>query len=270
MPSAAISRTWSGARVTRVSTSKPSAPSSRRPTRGCTEEIAVEWVKPTGLITHRYAIWWVSPTRLFVESPRDPLRYVARAEDSGTSQAARADVGDSRPGGSAASGRRARGHRAQHARGARRPASGSRCCSTRTRRCSSWASGPVTRCTRSGAGRPAAGVLTVIGSVHGRRVMVVANDATVKAGACFPLTIKKILRAQAIAAPEPVAAGLPRRLIRRFPADAGRGLSRRRRLRPDLSQQRRPLGAGAFLSMPRSWAIASPAVPICRYSATRC
>ena len=49
-------------------------------------------------------------------------------------------------------------------------------------------------------GAPAAGVVTVIGSVHGRRVMVVANDATVKAGACFPLTIKKILRAQAIAA----------------------------------------------------------------------
>ncbi len=49
-------------------------------------------------------------------------------------------------------------------------------------------------------GAPAAGVLTVIGSVQGRRVLVVANDATVKAGACFPLTIKKILRAQAIAA----------------------------------------------------------------------
>jgi 3-methylcrotonyl-CoA carboxylase beta subunit len=49
-------------------------------------------------------------------------------------------------------------------------------------------------------GAPAAGVLTVIGSVNGRRVMVVANDATVKAGACFPLTIKKILRAQSIAA----------------------------------------------------------------------
>ena len=47
--------------------------------------------------------------------------------------------------------------------------------------------------------RPGAGVVTVIGSVHGRRVMIVANDATVKAGACFPLTIKKILRAQTIA-----------------------------------------------------------------------
>jgi len=48
-------------------------------------------------------------------------------------------------------------------------------------------------------GAPGAGVVTVIGSVVGRRVMVVANDATVKAGACFPLTIKKILRAQTIA-----------------------------------------------------------------------
>ena len=48
-------------------------------------------------------------------------------------------------------------------------------------------------------GAPGAGIVTVIGSVHGRRVMVVANDATVKAGACFPMTIKKTLRAQAIA-----------------------------------------------------------------------
>ncbi len=48
-------------------------------------------------------------------------------------------------------------------------------------------------------GAPGAGVVTVIGTVHGRRVMVVANDATVKAGACFPMTIKKILRAQTIA-----------------------------------------------------------------------
>jgi 3-methylcrotonyl-CoA carboxylase beta subunit len=49
-------------------------------------------------------------------------------------------------------------------------------------------------------GAPSAGVVTVIGSVATRRVMVVANDATVKAGACFPMTIKKILRAQSIAA----------------------------------------------------------------------
>jgi acetyl-CoA carboxylase carboxyltransferase component len=48
-------------------------------------------------------------------------------------------------------------------------------------------------------GAPGAGVVTLIGSIHGRRVMVVANDATVKAGACFPMTIKKILRAQEVA-----------------------------------------------------------------------
>jgi 3-methylcrotonyl-CoA carboxylase beta subunit len=49
-------------------------------------------------------------------------------------------------------------------------------------------------------GAAAAGVVTVMGSVASRRVMVIANDATVKAGACFPMTIKKILRAQSIAA----------------------------------------------------------------------
>lgn len=48
-------------------------------------------------------------------------------------------------------------------------------------------------------GAPCAGVLTAIGTVCGRSVMIVANDATVKAGACFPLTIKKMLRAQEIA-----------------------------------------------------------------------
>jgi acetyl-CoA carboxylase carboxyltransferase component len=49
-------------------------------------------------------------------------------------------------------------------------------------------------------GAPSAGVVAMLGAVAGRRVMVVANDATVKAGACFPLTIKKILRAQRVAA----------------------------------------------------------------------
>jgi acetyl-CoA carboxylase carboxyltransferase component len=46
---------------------------------------------------------------------------------------------------------------------------------------------------------PAAGVVTGIGLVHGREVVVVANDATVKAGAWWPETITKILRAQEIA-----------------------------------------------------------------------
>src|SRR5512135_954702 len=46
---------------------------------------------------------------------------------------------------------------------------------------------------------PAAGVVTGIGKVHGRPAVVVANDATVKAGAWWPETITKILRAQEIA-----------------------------------------------------------------------
>ena len=48
-------------------------------------------------------------------------------------------------------------------------------------------------------GAPAAGVVMGLGRIHGRDVMVVANDATVKAGAWFPMTCKKVLRAQEIA-----------------------------------------------------------------------
>lgn len=46
---------------------------------------------------------------------------------------------------------------------------------------------------------PAAGVVTAIGNVCGRACMVIANDATVKAGAMFPQSVKKVLRAQRIA-----------------------------------------------------------------------
>ncbi|MFZ1012662.1 MAG: carboxyl transferase domain-containing protein, partial [Terracidiphilus sp.] len=48
-------------------------------------------------------------------------------------------------------------------------------------------------------GAPGAGVVTGIGPVHGRLCMIIANDATVKAGAFFPMTAKKVLRAQNIA-----------------------------------------------------------------------
>ena len=46
---------------------------------------------------------------------------------------------------------------------------------------------------------PGAGLITGVGRVSGREVMIVANDATVKGGAYFPLTVKKHLRAQEIA-----------------------------------------------------------------------
>lgn len=48
-------------------------------------------------------------------------------------------------------------------------------------------------------GAPAAGVITGIGPVNGKTCMIIANDATVKAGAFFPMTCKKIIRAQMIA-----------------------------------------------------------------------
>ena len=46
---------------------------------------------------------------------------------------------------------------------------------------------------------PAAGIITGIGRVHGTEVVVVANDATVKGGTYFPMTVKKHLRAQEVA-----------------------------------------------------------------------
>jgi 3-methylcrotonyl-CoA carboxylase beta subunit len=48
-------------------------------------------------------------------------------------------------------------------------------------------------------GAPAAGVITGLARIHTRLVMIIANDGTVKAGAFFPMTAKKVLRAQNIA-----------------------------------------------------------------------
>jgi 3-methylcrotonyl-CoA carboxylase beta subunit len=48
-------------------------------------------------------------------------------------------------------------------------------------------------------GAPSAGVITAVARVHTRLVMIIANDATVKAGAFFPMTSKKVIRAQNIA-----------------------------------------------------------------------
>lgn len=67
---------------------------------------------------------------------------------------------------------------------------------TRTMECglfSAW------RMYKEYGGAPAAGVVTTIAEVDGRLAMVIANDATVKAGAFFPMTCKKIIRAQGIA-----------------------------------------------------------------------
>jgi 3-methylcrotonyl-CoA carboxylase beta subunit len=52
---------------------------------------------------------------------------------------------------------------------------------------------------KSGDDAPAAGVITGIGRVSGQEVVIVANDATVKGGTYYPLTVKKHLRAQEVA-----------------------------------------------------------------------
>lgn len=59
--------------------------------------------------------------------------------------------------------------------------------------------GLLVACDRYDGQAPAAGVVTVLGQVAGREVIIVANDATVKAGSWWPETVKKILRAQEIA-----------------------------------------------------------------------
>src|SRR5215204_4504365 len=50
-----------------------------------------------------------------------------------------------------------------------------------------------------GGDSPGAGIITGVGLVHGRPVMVVCNDATVKGGTYYPMTVKKHLRAQEVA-----------------------------------------------------------------------
>ena len=91
---------------------------------------------------------------------------------------------------------------------------------------------------------PSAGIITGIGRVAGRECLVVANDATVKGGTYYPITVKKHLRAQEIAAAEPSALHLSGGLRRRLPAEPGRGLSRPRALRAHLLQPGQHVGQG--------------------------
>src|SRR6185436_20258566 len=59
--------------------------------------------------------------------------------------------------------------------------------------------GQLTACDMYEGEVPGAGVIAGIGRVSGRQVMIVCNDATVKGGTYYPLTVKKHLRAQEIA-----------------------------------------------------------------------
>ena len=111
---------------------------------------------------------------------------------------------------------------------------------------------------------PSAGIVTGIGRVRGREVMVVANDATVKGGTYFPLTVKKHLRAQEIAEEN--------RLPCVYLVDSGgaflplqdRGLSRPRALRAHLLQRGADERARASRRSAWCWARARPAGRTCR------
>src|SRR6476660_3816079 len=59
--------------------------------------------------------------------------------------------------------------------------------------------GQLTACDMYDSEVPGAGIIAGIGRVSGRQVMIVCNDATVKGGTYYPLTVKKHLRAQEIA-----------------------------------------------------------------------
>ena len=83
---------------------------------------------------------------------------------------------------------------------------------------------------------PSAGIVTGIGVVEGRECVIVANDATVKGGTYFPLTVKKHLRAQEVAEQNRLPCVYLVDSGRRLPPAAGRGLPRPRPLRPDLLQ----------------------------------
>ena len=125
-------------------------------------------------------------------------------------------------------------------------------------------------CTPTPARSPRRAWSRGIGRVHGRPCMVIANDATVKAGAFFPATVKKVLRAQQIAA----RCNLP---LIYLVDSAGVYLPMQDEIFPDEDDFGRIFRNNAVLQRdgraadtPRSWATASPAGRTCRCCATRC
>ena len=92
---------------------------------------------------------------------------------------------------------------------------------------------------------PSAGVIAGIGRIQGVDCMVVANDATVKGGTYYPMTVKKHLRAQEIAQQNHLPCIYLVDSGGAFLPEAGRGLSRPRPLRPHLLQPGQPVARRA-------------------------
>ena len=68
---------------------------------------------------------------------------------------------------------------------------------------------------------PSAGMVTAVGRVAGRECVIVANDATVKGGTYYPITVKKHLRAQSVALGQSTAVPVSGGFRRRIPPPAG-------------------------------------------------
>ena len=81
---------------------------------------------------------------------------------------------------------------------------------------------------------PAAGIITGIGRIQGRECVVIANDATVKGGTYYPMTVKKHIRAQEIAEENRLPCVYLVDFRRGQPAAPGRGVPRPRALRAHL------------------------------------
>ena len=92
---------------------------------------------------------------------------------------------------------------------------------------------------------PGAGIVTGLGRIEGTTCVIVANDATVKGGTYYPLTVKKHLRAQEIALENRLPCVYLVDSRRRVPAAPGRRLPRPRPLRADLLQPGPDVGARA-------------------------
>lgn len=115
---------------------------------------------------------------------------------------------------------------------------------------------------------PSAGIITGIGSVSGRWCVITANDATVKGGTYFPMTIKKHLRAQEIA--------LENRLPAIYLVDSGGVFLP---LQADVFADKEQFGriffnqarmsAAESPKLRSSWACAQPAAHACRQCATK-
>ena len=115
---------------------------------------------------------------------------------------------------------------------------------------------------------PSAGVITGIGRIVGQECVVIANDATVKGGTYFPMTVKKHLRAQEIARQN----NLPCLYL---VDSGGANLPNQDDVFPDrehfgrIFYNQATMSAWAFRRSRWSWARAPPAAPMCRPCPTR-